>query len=237
MPPELAARYTLDGRIGVEDWYHDDTRAPGKPKVFTRRRVAANLRKVRRREEVYYGATDTWLYAALERHPVRDLHVVNMGSTNPWYESVALAFGARQVTVIEYNEIVSKHPRIRALTPADFERAPATFDAAFSISSFEHDGLGRYGDPLNPEADLEAMARLRTIVRPGGLLYLAVPVGLDKVVWNAHRIYGALRLPLLTEGFELIEAFGGADADRLGADTGRDAVHQPVLVLRNARSP
>jgi len=27
------------------------------------------------------------------------------------------------------------------------------FDMVFSFSSIEHDGLGRYGDPLNPNGD------------------------------------------------------------------------------------
>ncbi len=31
------------------------------------------------------------------------------------------------------------------------------FDMALSISSFDHDGLGRYGDPLDPVGDLKAM--------------------------------------------------------------------------------
>lgn len=56
---------------------------------------------------------------------------------------------------------------------------------------------GRYGDPLNPDADLEAMARVRSILKPGGLLLLTVPVGPDVLVFNLHRRYGPARLPLL----------------------------------------
>ncbi len=49
----------------------------------------------------------------------------------------------------------------------------------------------RYGDPLDPFADLEGMAYLRdTLLVPGGLLFLAVPTGRDHVVFNLHRIYG-----------------------------------------------
>jgi len=56
---------------------------------------------------------------------------------------------------------------------------------------------GRYGDPLNPDADLQAMARVRSILKPGGLLLLTVPVGPDVLVFNLHRRYGPARLPLL----------------------------------------
>ena len=35
------------------------------------------------------------------------------------------------------------------------------FDVVLSISSVEHDGLGRYGDALDPDADLHAMRFLQ----------------------------------------------------------------------------
>lgn len=41
-------------------------------------------------------------------------------------------------------------------------------DFAFSYSSIEHNGLGRYGDPLDPNADLHDMEMLSCIIRPGG---------------------------------------------------------------------
>lgn len=41
-------------------------------------------------------------------------------------------------------------------------------DFAFSYSSLEHNGLGRYGDPLNPNADLQDVEMLTCIIRPGG---------------------------------------------------------------------
>ena len=46
------------------------------------------------------------------------------------------------------------------------------------LFSFDHDGLGRYGDPLNPNGDIEAMNTVRTLLKPEGILYLTVPIGL-----------------------------------------------------------
>ena len=43
--------------------------------------------------------------------------------------------------------------------------------------------MGRYGDPVNPNADMAAMAKLRSYVKPGGVAFLAVPVGADAVFW------------------------------------------------------
>ncbi|MFO0626018.1 MAG: DUF268 domain-containing protein [Polyangiales bacterium] len=63
------------------------------------------------------------------------------------------------------------------------------------ISSLEHAGLGRDGDPVDPEADLAAMARLARLLGPDGRLGFAMPVGAGAMVWNAQRIDGGRRRP------------------------------------------
>lgn len=40
-------------------------------------------------------------------------------------------------------------------------------DFAISYSSWEHDGLGRYGDPVDPWGDVKAMQRASCYVKPG----------------------------------------------------------------------
>lgn len=53
----------------------------------------------------------------------------------------------------------------------------------------EHIGLGRYGDPMDPEGDLKAISELKRVLAPGGNLLIVVPVGKQRIQWNAHRIY------------------------------------------------
>lgn len=53
----------------------------------------------------------------------------------------------------------------------------------------EHVGLGRYGDPLDPQGDLKAINELKRVVADGGDLLFVVPVGKPKIMFNAHRIY------------------------------------------------
>jgi hypothetical protein len=88
------------------------------------------------------------------------------------YEALALAHGAALVTTFEYNRLQYAHPLIDTFlvneTQSNSDLAGA-FDVAMSISSFEHDGLGRYGDPLNPDGDMIAMRSTRRLLKPGNL--------------------------------------------------------------------
>lgn len=53
----------------------------------------------------------------------------------------------------------------------------------------EHVGLGRYGDPLDPDGDLKAMEELTRVLAVDGSLLFVVPVGQPRIMFNAHRIY------------------------------------------------
>lgn len=53
----------------------------------------------------------------------------------------------------------------------------------------EHIGLGRYGDEMDPDGDLKAVAELKRVLAPGGSLLFVVPVGNPRIMFNAHRIY------------------------------------------------
>lgn len=58
------------------------------------------------------------------------------------------------------------------------------------MHTIEHVGLGRYGDPLDPEGDLKAIKELIRVLAPGGSFLFVVPIGRKaKIMFNAHRIY------------------------------------------------
>jgi hypothetical protein len=126
--------------------------------------------------------------------------------------------GAAKLTTIEYARIESHVKNLEAMTPREWaagwlNRTLPQPDFLFSFSSLEHDGLARYGDPLNPWGDVESMHRMSCYLKPGGLLYLNVPTySRDMLFWNAHRVYSTARYPLLTSNWKVTAVFS-ADAD------------------------
>jgi SAM-dependent methyltransferase len=172
---------------------------------------------------------DQWIVKALQKHTLAG-RVAVYGSMSPWYEALAVGAGAAEVTTIEYNNLTYTHPKMVQVAPRDVDPA-AGFDAALSISSFDHDGLGRYGDAVHPDGDLLAMKAAQCLLRPGGLLFLTLPVGPDVVVWNLHRRYGRVRLPLLLRGWEVVDVIGWSWA-RFDAAADYRRSYEPVFVLR-----
>jgi SAM-dependent methyltransferase len=91
---------------------------------------------------------------------------------------------------------------------ADLTRLPFGNDSIESLScmhTIEHVGLGRYGDPLDPGADVKALKELQRVTRPGGSLLIVTPVGKPKIQFNGQRIYSFELINDLFGSFELRE--------------------------------
>jgi hypothetical protein len=226
VPKTLVDRFTMNGRMQLDYNYLNNTYSSKRPIVYTVAQINYLIEKIKKHETNTYGETDTWLYQAIVDYPIQGKSIVIMGSVIPWYESICLYYGGSSTT-IEYNRIISEHPKLKVMTPEEHDRSFMQYDIGLSISTFEHDGLGRYGDRINPDGDIEAMEKMRHIVKPGGLLFLSVPVGKDTLVWNDARIYGRVRLPMLLRGWEVLSSYGYDDSWETLPES------EPVFVLRN----
>ena len=153
----------------------------------------------------------------LERTTNKNAFVV--GTRRPWLESIILNNRVKHVTTLEYGKITLRHPKVTVYNPYTFtekylDGVTELFDFGASYSSIEHSGLGRYGDPINPYGDLEAMAQIWCLTKPGGLFFLAVPTstgGKSFILWNAHRMYGYSCLQHLTANWNVLEIREGVD--------------------------
>lgn len=177
-------------------------------------------------------SSDAFLLTALQAFPVAGKQVVVIGSVHPLYEAIVARLGGRPSTV-EFRRIQHDIPGLQTYTVADLQSTSLQFDCGVTISALEHDGLGRYGDPIDPDGDLKTMRSYKNIIKPGGLMFLSVPVGQDALVWNSHRIYGPQRLPRLLEGWRLV-AQAGFDESLFSFGRVGEDYKEPVFVLENA---
>lgn len=178
----------------------------------------------------HYGPTaNDAFFKALKDYPVEGKTVLVVGSQHPWVEAICLGHKAEMVTTVDFNVPIVDYPKLSVLSLAQLDATKERYDAIFSFSSLEHDGLGRYGDPLHPNGDLERMRKIRGLIKDDGLLYLGVPNGNDTLVFNAHRVYGPIRFPLLTRGWNLLATYGLSLEEAYRSRRG--FFHQPLHVL------
>ena len=172
-------------------------------------------------------------------------------SISPWVELTLLKFKASaHITTIDYNPPLIDHSNIRAMAPSQLPNFYAQYGGVFSLvvafSGLEHDGLGRYGDPVNPNGDLAALREIFLLVEPGGVLLLSFPTCFqDTLYYPEHRFYGPTRLNfLLTQSrFTMVGRVWNGMVVKGGMDSANekptlwvkncgDWRHQQVLVLQ-----
>jgi SAM-dependent methyltransferase len=124
--------------------------------------------------------------------------------------SIVAAQRGLKVTAVDLGAVSwpYRHERLSFLQGDILELAleEGRFDVVLNCSAIEHVGLaGRYGvTESRVEADLAAMARMRALLKPGGLMLLTIPIGSDAVFAPWHRVYGPERLPKVLAGFSVV---------------------------------
>ena len=145
----------------------------------------------------------------LDEYNVIGKKVAIIGSENPWIESIVYNYGCRDITTVEYNKPNIEHENFKIISYEDFVNSDTKYDFIISYSSIEHSGLGRYGDDINPDGDIETMNQIYNKLNDNGYIFLGIPIGPDTLVWNANRIYGKYRLPILLKKLKIIKWIGG----------------------------
>jgi len=62
-------------------------------------------------------------------------------------------------------------------------------DSLSCLHALEHFGLGRYGDPVSPLGFEHGLRNMVALLRTKGVFYVSVPIGTDRVEFNAHRVF------------------------------------------------
>ena len=115
---------------------------------------------------------------------------------------------------------------------------PFQDDSLVSLSSLhviEHVGLGRYGDPLDPEGTRRAAGELERVLQPGGRLFLSVPVGRERVCFNAHRVHAPRTIQSFLPSLRLHSFALVDDAGRFREDAPFEGGGSSRLRMRDVR--
>jgi SAM-dependent methyltransferase len=91
---------------------------------------------------------------------------------------------------------------------ADLLALPFANDSVQSLSCLhviEHVGLGRYGDPIDPQGSIKAAQELVRVLAPGGRLIFSTPAGRERIQFNAHRVFAPETILTMFNGLELTD--------------------------------
>lgn len=136
--------------------------------------------------DAHYFFQGAWLARALAKNtPVQH---TDIGSS---VMTVSVLSAYVDTTFVDYRPIKVDLPGLKPLA-GNILDLPFTEGSIASLSCLhvvEHIGLGRYGDPIDFDGSRKALMELERVVSPGGRLFLSVPVGDERVCFNAHRVF------------------------------------------------
>jgi SAM-dependent methyltransferase len=138
--------------------------------------------------DAHYFHQDLW--AARKIYRARPERHVDVGSRVDGFIAHLLTF--MPVTVLDVRPLSSPVKGMDFVCGDASDMAPFPGESLESLSclhALEHFGLGRYGDAIDPAAWSRALVSFVRVLRPGGRLYLSVPVGRQRLEFNAHRVF------------------------------------------------
>jgi len=158
-----------------------------------------------------YFAQDVW--AARKIYKQNPKRHVDIGSEIRGFITSLMAF-REEVEAIDIRPLSSSVQGLTFIQDDATQLRQFKDNSLESISTLhaaEHFGLGRYGDPIDPDAHIKFTQALKRVLVPGGYLYFSVPVGKERVEFNAQRIFSPDTIFRLFSGLELVSFSGVKD--------------------------
>lgn len=115
---------------------------------------------------------------------------VDIGSRVDGFVAHVASF--REIEIFDVRPITTKIPGVtfkRADLMKPVEGMVGYCDSLSCLHALEHFGLGRYGDPIDTEGFKRGIVNIADLLRGEGVFYLSTPIGIDRVEFNAHRVF------------------------------------------------
>jgi len=140
------------------------------------------------------------------------LRHVDIGSRVDGFVAHVAAF--REIEVFDVRPLKNTINHIQ-FKQVDFSDASCPLrdycDSVSSLHAVEHFGLGRYGDPLDYNGHVKGLDNIYAILQPLGKFYFSVPIGTQRIEFNAHRVFAVEYLIKLLAGRYHIDSFSYVD--------------------------
>ncbi len=98
----------------------------------------------------------------------------------------------RKVVVLDVRQTTTKVANLEFVQADMMHLESELYESCDSLSSLhalEHFGLGRYGDPIDIDGHLKGFENMYKILKTNGTLYFSVPMGAQRIEFNAHRVF------------------------------------------------
>jgi hypothetical protein len=115
---------------------------------------------------------------------------VDVGSRFDGFVAHVASF--REIEVFDVRPVTTQVPGVIFRQADLMEPVEEIVDYCDSLSclhALEHFGLGRYGDPINPQGYQHGIANMGQLLKLGGTFYLSTPIGQERVEFNANWVF------------------------------------------------
>jgi len=152
--------------------------------------------------DAHYFYQGAWLARRIRTSKI-DRHV-DIGSS---VLTISMLSAHVDTTFVDYRPLKASLPGLISIAGniLDLPFADNSVDSLSCLHVIEHIGLGRYGDPINPQGSVKAALELQRIVNHGGKLFLSLPIGRERICFNAHRVHAPASVLAMFSQMKLLE--------------------------------